>query len=157
MIRTTLKTDAEALLSIIKESGQFDDEALAHVADTLEQHLAGIGGGFWFTADDGEPVGVAYCTPEPVTIGTWNLLMLWIRSDRHGQGHGAALVKHLENELAGHNARLIIVETSGLAAFESARRFYSKCGFLHEATIKSFFAAGDDKLVFTKQLPTHED
>ena len=156
MIRPTAKTDFEALLAIIKESGQFDYEGLAHVRDTLERHLTEKGDGLWFTADDGEPVGVAYCMPEPVTSGTWNLVMLWTRSDRSGQGHGAALVHHLEKELAARNARLLIVETSGLAAFEPARRFYGKCGFVHEATIRSFFADGDDKLVYIKQMLTRD-
>ena len=78
--------------------------------------------------------------------------MLWTRSDRHGKGHGASLVKQVERELQGRTARLLIVETSGLPEFAPARAFYAKCGFGHEASIKNFFAAGDDKLVFTKPL-----
>jgi GNAT superfamily N-acetyltransferase len=152
VIRPTEKTDARAILSIVAESGQFDAEGLAHVQDTLRQHLDGNGEGIWLTADDGEAVGVAYCAPEPVADGTWNLLMLWIRSDRHGKGHGASLVKQMEHKLRDRGARLLIVETSGLPAFEPARSFYAKCGFALEASIKSFFAAGDDKLVFTKSL-----
>ena len=85
--------------------------------------------------------------------------MLWTRSDRHGLGHGAALVDHLQTELLARSARLMIVETSSLAAFEPARKFYDKCGVTHEATIKNFFAAGDNKLVYTKPIsasrPSH--
>jgi ribosomal protein S18 acetylase RimI-like enzyme len=152
LIRNTHGTDAKAILEIIEESGQFDADGLAHVQDTLDQHLAGDGPAIWLTADDGEPVGVAYCAPELVASGTWNLLMLWTRPDRQGKGHGAALVKQMEHELHCRAARLLIVETSGLSAFTPARAFYAKCGFAHEATIKNFFAAGDDKLVFTKSL-----
>ena len=152
MIRNTEKADTAAILSIVKESGQFDTDGLAYVQDTLAQHLASNGEDIWLTADDGEPVGVAYCAPEPVASGTWNLLMLWTRSDRHGKGHGASLVKQVERELQGRTARLLIVETSGLPEFAPARAFYAKCGFVHEASIKNFFAAGDDKLVFTKPL-----
>jgi ribosomal protein S18 acetylase RimI-like enzyme len=152
LIRSTTKTDARAILDIVEESGQFDSDGLAHVQDTLKQHLAGNGEGIWLTADDGEPVGVAYCAPEPVAAGTWNLLMLWTRSDRHGKGHGASLVQQVEHELQSRAARLLIVETSGLPAFAPARSFYAKCGFVHEASIKNFFSAGDDKLVFTKSL-----
>jgi ribosomal protein S18 acetylase RimI-like enzyme len=152
VIRDTEPSDATAILQIVEQSGQFDADGLAHVEETLKQHLAGDGDGIWLTADDGEPVGVAYCAPEPVASGTWNLLMLWIRSDRHGKGHGASLVQQVEQALQGREARLLIVDTSGLPAFAPARTFYAKCGFVHEATIKSFFAAGDDKLVFTKSL-----
>ena len=141
-----------SILSIVDGSGQFARDGIAHVRSTLEQHLAGAGDGLWLTADDGEPVGVAYCAPEAVTSGTWNLLMLWTREDRHGKGHGSALVRHVEKELEDRGARLLIVETSGLPAFATARAFYARCGFVHEATVRNFFADGDAKLIFTKPV-----
>ncbi|OGT74265.1 MAG: GNAT family N-acetyltransferase [Gammaproteobacteria bacterium RIFCSPLOWO2_02_FULL_57_10] len=152
MIRDTSPSDKHALLQIIKDSGQFDDESLLYVESTLDTHLTEGSDSLWLTADDGEPVGVSYCNPEPVTSGTWNLLMLWTRKDREGQGFGAALVAETERRLRAKGARLLIVETSGLPDFATARAFYAKCGFIHEATIKDFFAAGDSKLVYTKLL-----
>lgn len=152
MIRTTNNTDATAIIEIIEQSGQFDAEGLAHVQGILEQHLSGNGDGIWLTADDGQPVGVAFCAPEPVAAGTWNLQMLWIRADRHGQGHGSSLVGQIEHELRSRAARLLIVETSSLPAFATARSFYANCSFTLEASIKNFFTVGDDKLVFTKAL-----
>jgi GNAT superfamily N-acetyltransferase len=152
MIRETKLGDKRALLQIVQDSGQFDADGLAHVEATLDSHFAEDSGALWLTADDGEPIGVAFCNPEPVTVGTWNLLMLWTRKDREGQGFGAALVAEIEKRLRTFGARLLIVETSGLPEFETARAFYTKCGFLHEATIKEFFATGDHKLVYTKAL-----
>lgn len=152
MIRQTIAADTEALMSIVESSGQFDADGIEHVRGTLEQFLNGESADMWLTAEDSEPVAVAYCAPEAVTDGTWNLLMLWTRKDREGRGHGSALVKKVEHDLAERCARLLIVETSGLPAFETARAFYGKCGFQQEARIKNFFAAGDDKLVYTKAL-----
>jgi len=153
MVRPTEKHDVEAIMKMIGVSGQFDADGLEHVRSTLEEHLASGSRNLWLTADDSEPVGVAYCAPEPVAPGGWNLLMLWIRPDRHGRGHGSALVQKVESMLEDQAARLLIVETSGLPDFAPARAFYQKCGFVHEATIKSYFAQGDDKLVLTKLLP----
>jgi ribosomal protein S18 acetylase RimI-like enzyme len=152
MIRPTEKIDTQAILQIVEESGQFDADGLAHVQATLEAHLLSDSNDIWLTADDDEVVGVAYCAPEPVASGTWNLLMLWTRADRHGKGFGSTLVHKIEHELQQRHARLLIVETSGLPAFVPARSFYAKCGFQHEASIKNFYAVGDDKLVFTKSL-----
>ncbi len=153
MIRATKNEDTAALMAIIQASGQFDEEGLAFVGQTLEDHLKRPSGSIWLTAEDqGEAVGVAYCAPEPVAGGTWNLLMLWIRADRHGRGFGRSLVAHFEAELRARHARLLVVETSSLPAFATARDFYARTGFVHEATIRNFFAAGDDKLVFTKPL-----
>jgi ribosomal protein S18 acetylase RimI-like enzyme len=150
VIRQTVPSDTHAILSIIKESGQFDDDGLAHVQQTLATHFEDHDSSIWLTADDGEPVGVAYCAPEPVASGTWNLQMLWTRTDRQGRGHGAALIQKVGDEIGARGARLLIVETSSLAEFAHARAFYAKCGFEQEATIKNFFAAGDDKVVFTR-------
>ena len=30
----------------------------------------------WFTYDSGKPIAVAYCAPERMTQGTWNLFLL---------------------------------------------------------------------------------
>lgn len=152
LIRETTPNDQSSLLAIVQESGQFDADGLAHVEATLDTHCTEESAGLWLTADDGEPVRVAYCNPEPLTSGTWNLLMLWIRKDGEGQGFGSALVAEPEAKLRAGGARLLIVETSGLPEFETARAFHDKCGFSHEATIKNFFAAGDHKLVYTKSL-----
>ena len=78
--------------------------------------------------------------------------MLWPRKDRYGRGSGGRLVAHLESELHRRAARLLIVETSGLPALAVARSSYASSGFKHEATIKSFFAERDGKLVSTKPL-----
>jgi ribosomal protein S18 acetylase RimI-like enzyme len=152
MIRNTYASDAAAIRAILSDSGQFDADGLDFVHNTLDQHLTGHGDAIWLTADDGEPVGVAYCASEVLAPGVWNLLMLWTRADRRRAGQGAALVHQVESVLHERAARLLLVETSGQPGFAAARAFYSKLGFSHEATIRNYFAPGDDKLVYTKAL-----
>ena len=152
MISRTAEEHREALLTIIKNSGQFDEDGLVHVKTTLDAHLENPEEAIWFTAIDDVPVGVAYCAPEPVTSGTWNLLMLWMKDGYEGRGFGKELVSHVENEIRNRQARLLIVETSQLPDFSSARAFYEKCGFNLEAEVKDFFAAGDNKLIYTKAV-----
>jgi ribosomal protein S18 acetylase RimI-like enzyme len=152
LIRPTMAADRSALLAMIQASGEFDAAGLAHVAETLDAYLQGDKAALWLTAEEDEPLGVAYCAPEPVTDGTWNLLMLWTRQDRGGQGLGSALVGQLETLLQEKAARMLIVETSDLPAFAAARAFYRRAGFTEVARIQDFYAAGDAKLVFTKAL-----
>lgn len=152
MIKETTIDHKEKLLSIIEASGQFDEGGIAHVRQTLEDYLADPGSALWFTACEGEPVGVAYCVPEPVCVGTWNLLMLWIEDGQEGKGYGTALISRIERELTEMGARLLIVETSGTDEFQFARAFYEKRGFELAARIKEFFDEGDDKLVYTKRI-----
>lgn len=154
MIRATIAEDAPAILAIIE--GQFDAAGLEHVKATLDTHLTRGSKDLWFTALEDEPVGVAYCAPEPVTNGTWNLLMLWTRQDQHRKGYGSALVGQVEATLKERGVRLLIVETSGLDDFAPARSFYERCGFQQEARVRNFYAQGDDKLIYVKPLLAKE-
>ena len=153
MIVKTTQQHRAPLLAIIKASGKFDADGLAYVASTLDAYLANSEDAIWLTAlANAAPVGVAYCIPEPITDGTWNLLMLWLQEGFAGKGFGRALVAEVENELLNRNARLLIVETSQLPDFEPARKFYQNYGFQFAAEVKDFFAAGDNKLIYTKPL-----
>ena len=107
----------------------------------------------WLTHDHGEgPIAVAFCEAERMTEGTWNLLAIGVLPDRQGQGIGAGMVASLEAMLADRGERVLIVETSGLAQYEPARRFYRRLGYAEEARIREFYAAGEDKIVFWKSL-----
>jgi ribosomal protein S18 acetylase RimI-like enzyme len=150
MIRATIAEDEPGIFAIIED--QFDAAGLEHVKATLSTYLAGDSQAIWLTALEDEPVGVAYCAPEPITSGTWNLLMLWTRQDSHRKGYGSALVGQVEAMLKERGVRLLIVETSGVDDFDPARNFYERCGFRQEARVKDFYAQGDDKLIYTKPL-----
>jgi ribosomal protein S18 acetylase RimI-like enzyme len=54
--------------------------------------------------------------------------------------------------LAARGVRLLLVETSGLPAFEGTRGFYRARGYAEEARIRDFYQAGEDKIVFRKLL-----
>ena len=152
MIIETVRDHRTAIVELISESGQFDEEGIHHVLETLDAYLEGSSNGMWFTALDDAPIGAAYCAPEPVTSGTWNLLFLWLKGGYAGRGFGRRLVAEVESSIKDAGARLLIVETSQLPEFETARAFYASAGFTLEAEIKDFFDAGDNKLVYTKRV-----
>ena len=103
--------------------------------------------------DNGEILGVIYyCAPEPMTQGTWNILMLLVCPEHQGQGYGKALIQHLEQILTDRGERLVIVETSSLENFQGAQAFYRKCGYQEEGRIKHFYDRGNDKIIFSKIL-----
>ena len=66
--------------------------------------------------------GFAFCRPEPLAEGAWNLLAIGVLAQVRGQGQGAQLIAALERALASE--RLMIIETSGLDAFSATRQFY---------------------------------
>ncbi|MGK7901573.1 MAG: GNAT family N-acetyltransferase [Hormoscilla sp.] len=153
MIRPTTIDDTDALIALADSLGLFGPNELEMLREMLADYLGGNDcDRFWLTDEEDGPVGMAYCASEPMTRGTWNLLLLAVRPDRQGQGRGAALMRYVEQRLMARGARLLLVETSGLASFDRTRAFYRKCGYSEEARIRDFYNAGDDKIVYRKVL-----
>lgn len=150
MIRPIEPRDMPALKAVIDANGLFPSEMLDDMAAGFLG--GGADGAFWLTADDGGPVAVAYCAPERMTQGTWNLLLIAVLPARQGQGIGAALTRRVEDSAAARGGRLLLVETSGLPGFARTRAFYRSLGYDEEARIREFYAAGEDKVVFRKAL-----
>ena len=149
-IRPVAVDDVTALKAVIDETGLFPSHLLdgmlaAYLADAATDDV-------WLTISLQRPVALAYCAPEPLTQGTWNLYLIAVHPDHQGQGHGAALVQHLETLLTNRGARILLVETSGLPSFERTRMFYLKAGYVEEARISEFYQAGEDKVIFRKAL-----
>lgn len=154
MIRTITPNDSAAVIAVAVASGVFPEEETPFLDKMLTDYFGGnINEGHVCLIDDeGEPRGVAYYVPEPVTEGTWNLLLIAIKTDNQRQGRGTALLHHVEEALRSNGQRLLLVETSGLPSFERARAFYAKCGYEEEARIRDYYKAGEDMVVFRKVL-----
>ncbi len=90
--------------------------------------------------------------PRALTSGTFDLF--WIAVDPAIQrgGVGRRLLEATEEAVRKLGGRLLFVETSGLPKYEATRRFYLGTGYTWEATIKDFYAEGDDLVIFTKHL-----
>ena len=108
----------------------------------------------WFVteASDKQVVAVAYCSPERMTEGTWNLLLIAVLKKHQGKGVGKLLMQHVESILAEQEVRVLLVETSGLPDYKLNRDFYPKCGYTQIAVIPEYYNKDDDKVVFWKSL-----
>ena len=87
-----------------------------------------------------------------MTDGVWNMLLLAVAPGAQRQGIGARVVRAAEDAMCTLAARLLIVETSGMPAFEQARSFYRALDFVEEARIRDFYRVGEDKVIFRKSL-----
>ena len=100
---------------------------------------------------DGRLAGWICWGPTPCTLGTYDLYWMAVDPALQGAGIGTALVLEMERRLVGL-ARLIIVETAGRPDYAATRRFYESRGYRPTATIRDFYAPGDDQVVFVKSL-----
>ena len=100
---------------------------------------------------DGRLAGWICWGPTPCTLGTYDLYWMAVDPALQGAGIGTALVLEMERTLAGF-ARLIIVETAGRPDYAATRRFYEGRGYRSTATIRDFYAPGDDQVVYVKEV-----
>ncbi|QDU09011.1 GNAT family N-acetyltransferase [Gimesia aquarii] len=156
MIRTVTPEDTDPLIHLAEEVGLFSPHELEDLRQMLVESLTSAGDQrpLWITDDDTGLVGVAYCEPERMTEGTWNLLLIAVHPSHQKQGRGEKLIHYVEQTLTARAARILLVETSGTPDFEYVREFYRKQGFGEEARIRDFYAEGRDKVIFRKVLAT---
>ncbi|GAA6205023.1 GNAT family N-acetyltransferase [Thalassotalea sp. SU-HH00458] len=148
--RALTRDDLSAVKAIIDDTEMFPSEMLDDMAapffdDADSQDL-------WFVACTDEVIGIAYCAPERMTDGTWNLLLIAIAPNCQGQGAGKQFMAFIEQHIKNNPGRILLVETSGLPEYALTRNFYPQCGYVQVACIPDFYQAGDDKIVFLKKL-----
>lgn len=150
-IRKVKKDDLQDLKSVLDSIELFPSAFLDEmIADYFENPNTQD---IWFTAtDDDKPISIAYCAPEKFTEGTFNLYAIGVRSDVNGKGIGQQMMHYLEAQLQEAGHRILIVETSGTAAFQSTRTFYEKLNYTKEAVLRDFWSEGDDKVIYWKKF-----
>ena len=154
MIRPATPADTPLLLELTAATGFFKPLEVDTLNLVLEDLHAGRGeGGRCFVLEEAECIlGFVYHAPEPMTEGSWALWWIVVRTDIHGQGLGARLLKFAEQDCLENGARVLFVETSNLPHYEPTRQFYLKRGYEQEARLRDYYAEGDDQIVFRKRL-----
>ncbi len=150
-IRAINKSDLDDLKIVIETSGLFPADLLdGMVSDYFSNSETEE---IWLTSlDNNRPIAIAYCAPERLTDGTYNLYLIAVHKEFQGKGMGGHLMKYIESLLQSKGKRILLVETSGLPEFELTRKFYEKSGYNREAIIRDFYCDGEDKIVFWKKI-----
>ena len=150
-IRKVLPKDIAGLKEVLNTIELFPAEMLDDmIADYLNNPESED---IWFTTiEDNRPISIGYCAPEKLTEGTYNLYAIGVRGDIQGRGVGREMMAYIEGHLRQNGHRILIVDTSGTDDFQLTRKFYENLGYTKEATIRDFWAEGDDKVVYWKKL-----
>jgi ribosomal protein S18 acetylase RimI-like enzyme len=68
------------------------------------------------------------------------------------QGVGGMLQRQVEASARAGGGRRLVLETSGRADYDAARRFYERVGYVQTGFIADFYRPGDDCVIYVKTL-----
>ncbi|MBI4732189.1 MAG: GNAT family N-acetyltransferase [Chloroflexi bacterium] len=157
MITPPIATDGAQIHAITANAGVFSAEEVECVDELWEEYQTrgpDRSGYYWLVDRDegGRVLGYSCYGPRSLTSGTYDLYWIAVDSTIHRGGVGRRLLAATEEAVRKLGGRLLFVETSGLPKYEPTRQFYLGTGYTWEATIKDFYAEGDDLVIFTKHL-----
>jgi ribosomal protein S18 acetylase RimI-like enzyme len=101
---------------------------------------------------EGILVGYACWGPTPATDRTWDLYWIAVDPMLHGAGIGTILLEEVERRLVKRHARMLVVETSSRSDYTATRAFYGRRGYAVAASVRDFYAPGDDRIIFVKRF-----
>jgi len=148
-------TDAEAIRAIVAATGMFRPNEIDVAVELVDERLRkGAESGYHFVlAEDGGRVQGYVCFgPITVTLHSYDLYWIVVDPAQQGKGMGRALLQQAERQIRESGGRQIYIETSGQQQYSPTRGFYHRCGYQLVATIPDFYAPGDDKLIYVRQL-----
>jgi len=148
-------SDMEAIDRIVKSSGFFSAAEIDLALELADEKL--ISGPassyqFLFGEQAGTVWGYTCFGLIPATAASYDLY--WIAVDNHcrTRGLGRQLLQKSEDIISHCGGRHIYVETSARLQYQPTHRFYERCGYIQEALLKDFYAAGDSKVIYSKKL-----
>jgi D-alanine-D-alanine ligase len=147
--------DRAALGRLIDRTAVFDPAERRVALELLEERLArGAGSGYFFCLAEIAGTLVGYCAygPVPLTHGSYDLYWIAVDPAHQGRGLGRALLERAERDVARRGGSRLYIETSSRAPYRRTRRFYRDAGYRRAARLADFYARGDHKLIFCKDL-----
>ncbi|MGE0142811.1 MAG: GNAT family N-acetyltransferase [Planctomycetota bacterium] len=150
--------DAAKVAALVAATGFFHADEVRIARELVDERIArGLASGYRFLfldAADGESLAGYSCYgPVDGTQRSWDLFWIAVAPEQQGRGLGRALLRATEAAIAELGGGLVWVETGGKALYESTRRFYEACGYVREAELRDFYAPGDAKIVYLREVP----
>jgi ribosomal protein S18 acetylase RimI-like enzyme len=146
--------DPGVVRDIVASTGFFHDHEIDVAVELVDERLlkgADSGYLFLFAEQGGRTVGYSCYGEVACTVGSYDLYWIAVHDDFRGQGIGGLLLRQTEELIARLRGRAIWVETSGREKYLPTRKFYLRCGYEEAAVLQSFYADGDDKVVYVKR------
>jgi ribosomal protein S18 acetylase RimI-like enzyme len=157
MIRKLIKEDRHLIKQVLIDTQHFNAEEIQVALELIDSYLkdeAQVDYIIYVYTDDitDKVAGYICYGKRPLTESTFDLYWIAVDPHIHGKGIGSKLIVFMEEDLKERNGSLVLIETSGQAAYENERRFYEKNCYKLQTVIKDFYKTGDDLVIYHKYL-----
>lgn len=148
-------SDSEDILDIVRSSSFFSPEECGIAVELIEERWRmGEASGYFFLFAEKEERVIGYTCfgPIPGTRESYDLYWIAVHQDYRGAGLGKKLLDRSEELMTAKGCGRIYIETSCRELYTPTRQFYEKCGYRAEAILKDYYAPGDSKAIYLKEL-----
>jgi len=160
-LRTTVRReDGELVRDIVSSTGFFRPDEIGIAVELVEERIrVGLASGyhFIFAERDGRALGYSCYGPVPLTLHSYDVYWMAVRKEEQGAGVGRMLLVRSEAAIGELGGRRIYIETSSKELYNGTRRFYERCGYRTEATLREFYSPGDHKVIYVKSIANKKE
>ena len=150
-----LPGDPKAVREILISNKYFFDFEIAVAEELIEERLArgpASGYHFFFAEIENRVVGYTCYGPIPCTQKSFDLYWIAVSEELRRQGFGRVLLSETEKAIRKLGGERVYIETSSRPDYEPTRKFYEQSGYHLAARLDDFYARGDAKLTWEKNL-----
>ena len=147
--------DSGRVRKIVESSGFFNPEEVEVAVELVDERLTkGDKSGYFFIFAEIGRQTVGYSCFGPILGTECSLDLYWIavHNDFRGKKIGKELLEKSEGAIRAMKGHRIYVETSSRDQYEPTRKFYTANAYQLEATLRDFYAPGDSKNIFSKEI-----
>ncbi len=147
--------DLQWIGQMVDATGVFRPSEKAIAVELAEERLRrGEASGYEFVIAefDGQPIAYACFGPIGGTENRFDLYWIVVSPPFQGQGLGRRLMAEVESRVRRAGGSRIYVETSAREDYAKTRYFYERCGYRQECFLPDFYAPGDGKVIYVKDI-----
>jgi len=147
--------DMENVWRLVNSTGVFSEVEIQIAVELVEERLKqGPSSGYFFVFAelDGRVVGYTCYGPVPLTAASFDLYWIAVDKAMHGRKLGRLLLQRSEELIRQAGGQQVYIETSNRPQYEPTRGFYLRCGYRQAALLENFYAPGDDKVIYSRDL-----
>jgi acetoin utilization deacetylase AcuC-like enzyme/GNAT superfamily N-acetyltransferase len=147
--------DVGRVRSLVASTGFFNTAEVEIAADLVTERLTkGVRSGYHFVLAERGSGLVAYACYGPIdgTKESFDLYWIAVAPEEQARGLGTQVYQRAEAAMRKAGAKRIYADTSSSDRYTPTRHFYGRMGFREDARLDDFYAPGDGKVIFMKEL-----